>query len=497
VSEFQTTCQIDRNLHKLCYTAKYREQVVRNQLGTVVRPLRVAIIGAGPSGFYAAGALLQQKAVHVLIDMFDRLPTPHGLVRYGVAPDHQKIKSVSKVYDRTAADPRFRFFGNVDFGKDITHADLRRHYDQIIYAVGAQSDRKLNIPGEDLAGSLSATEFVAWYNGHPDFADLEFDLSCEAAVVVGVGNVAMDVARILAKSVEELRDTDITDYALEKLATSKIKDIYVLSRRGPAQVKFTPPEIKEFGELALADAVVKEAELELDPLSAAEAAASSETQRNLEHLHDYAARTLTDKPRRVHFRFLVSPVELLGEAGRVSAVHIEKNELRADETGYLNAHGIGEFEVIPAGLVLRSVGYKGIALEDVPYDKRRGTIPNDQGRVKDPESGKLLVGEYVVGWAKRGPSGVIGTNKPDAVETVEKMLADLPITPPAPQPEPLAIDGLLEERQLEFVTIEGWRIIDQLEVESGKAQGKPRVKFTRIQDMLEALHAEIHVKAYE
>ncbi len=464
------------------------------QLGTVERPLRVAIIGAGPSGFYAAGALLQQKEVNVSVDMFDRLPTPYGLVRYGVAPDHQKIKSVVKVYDRTAADPRFRFFGNIDFGQDITHADLRRHYDQIIYAVGAQSDRKLGIPGEELVGSFSATEFVAWYNGHPDFADLEFDLSCEAAVIVGVGNVAMDVARILAKSIDELRTTDIADYALATLARSNIKDIYVLSRRGPAQVKFTPPEIKEFGELADADVVVEAAELTLDPLSAAEVADSTETQRNLEHLHSYAVRPLMGKTRRVHFRFLVSPVELFGSDGKVSAIRIEQNELRADETGYLNAYGTGTFETLTAGLVLRSVGYKGIPLEDVPYDKRRGTIPNDAGRVKDPESGASLLGEYVVGWAKRGPSGVIGTNKPDATETVATMLQDLPNTPPAPQPDPTAIEGLLEERQLNFVTIEGWRILDKIELEQGQAQGRPRVKFTRIQDMLKALHAEIHLK---
>lgn len=466
-----------------------------SQLGTVERPLRVAIIGAGPAGFYAAGALLQQKEVSASVDMFDRLPTPHGLVRYGVAPDHQKIKSVAKLYDRTAADPRFRFFGNVDFGKDITHADLHRHYDQILYAVGAQSDRKLNILGEELMGSFSATEFVAWYNGHPDFADLEFDLSGEVAVVVGVGNVAMDVARILARSIDELSATDITDYALEKLAQSQIKDIYVLSRRGPAQVKFTPPEIKEFGELAIADVVVNGDELALDPLSAAEAAASTETQRNVEHLRDYAARALTNKPRRVHFRFLVSPVEILGEDGKVSAVRLEKNRLRADANGNLSAEGTGKFETIPAGLVLRSVGYKGIPLEDVPYDQRNGTIPNEQGRVKDPESGKVIAGEYVVGWAKRGPTGVIGTNKPDAGETVAMMLADLPTTPPAANPNPAAIDALLEERQLNFVTIEGWRILDQLEVESGQAQGKPRVKFTRIQEMLETLHAEIHLKA--
>jgi len=464
------------------------------QLGTVERPLRVAIIGAGPSGFYAAGSLLQQKEVNVSVDMFDRLPTPYGLVRYGVAPDHQKIKSVAKVYERTSADPRFRFFGHIDFGEDIIHADLRRHYDQIIYAVGAQSDRKLNIPGEDLAGSFSATEFVAWYNGHPDFADLEFDLSCKAAVIVGVGNVAMDVARILAKSADELRSTDIADHAIEVLAHSNIEDIYVLARRGPAQVKFTPPEIKEFGELANADVVVAQAELALDPLSAAEAAASTETQRNLEHLQGYAARTLTGKERRVHFRFRVSPVELIEEDGKVSAVRLEKNQLRADETGYLNADGTGDFETIPACLVLRSVGYKGIPLEDVPYDKRSGIIPNDQGRVKHAESGEPVIGEYVVGWAKRGPSGVIGTNKPDAAETVATMLGDVPDIPPAPQPDPTAIDGLLEERQLNFVTIEGWRILDKIELAQGEAQGRPRVKFTRIQDMLEALHAEIHLK---
>lgn len=465
------------------------------QLGTAARPLRIAIIGAGPSAFYAAGALLQQKELTITVDMFDRLPAPYGLVRYGVAPDHQKIKSVVKVYERTAANPNFRFYGNVDFGADITHADLRRHYDQIIYAVGAQSDRKLNIPGEDLAGSFSATEFVAWYNGHPDYVDLDFDLSCKTVAVVGVGNVAMDVARVLAKSVDELKHTDIADHALEKLARSQVKDIHVLSRRGPAQVKFTPPEIKEFGELELADVVVEPAVLTLDPTSAAQAADNSETQRNLEHLRDFSMREPTGKDRRVHFHFLVSPVELIGADGKVSELRFERNQLKADESGYLNAEGTGEYGMFPAGLVLRSVGYKGIPLEDVPYDKRRGTIPNEQGHVKDPETGDLIPGEYVVGWAKRGPTGVIGTNKPDAVETVKRMLANLPETEPAPHPDPTAIDALLEERQLDFVTIEGWRILDQLEVANGEKRGRPRVKFTRVQDMLEALRAEIHIKA--
>src|SRR5690606_13533886 len=415
--------------------------------------------------------------------------------RYGVAPDHQKIKSVTKVYDRTASDPRFRFFGNVDFGTDLTHAALRRHYDQIIYAVGAQSDRKLNIPGEDLAGSLSATEFVAWYNGHPDFVDLEINLDCSNVVVVGVGNVAMDVARILAKTVDELRTTDIADHALEKLAHSQVTDVYILSRRGPAQVKFTAAEVKEFGELAEAEPVVDPADLVLDPLSAQEIAQDAGAQKNLAILKEFAERPLSGKPRRVHFHFFASPVELLGsDQGRVQMVRVERNELRPTADGYLAAHGTGEYYTLPACLVLRSVGYKGIPLEDVPYDTRTGTIPNVDGRVINPETGAPLPGEYVVGWAKRGPTGIIGTNKPDAAETVERALADVPHLTPAPEPDPAAVEGLLEERKLTFVTIEGWRILDQLEVSGGASQGRPRVKFTRIQDMLDALHAAVKVK---
>ena len=424
--------------------------------------------------------------------MFDRLPAPFGLVRYGVAPDHQKIKSVTKIYDRTASDSRFRFFGNIDFGTDVSHADLRRYYDQIIYAVGAQSDRKLNIPGEDLHNSLSATEFVAWYNGHPDFADLDVDLSCENVVVVGVGNVAMDVARILAKSVDELRDTDIADYALEALSKSSVKDIHVVARRGPAQVKFTAPESREFGELELADVIVREQELELDPLSAESIAHNSGAQKNIDILREYSQRQPFGKERRVTFRFQVSPVEIIGDgAGNVAAVRLEKNELIADETGYLNSHGIGEFETMPAELILRSVGYRGTPLEGVPFDERRGTIPNREGRVVDPVTNAPIMGEYVVGWAKRGPTGVIGTNRPDAIETVEHMLEDLPNTTPVNDPDPSSIDALLEERHLTFVTIEGWRILDQMELEAGAKQGRPRAKFTHIDEMLEALNATL------
>ncbi len=462
------------------------ERVV-DQLGTPARPLRVAIIGAGPSGFYTAGSLLQQKELQVQIDMFDRLPTPHGLVRYGVAPDHQKIKAVIKVFDRTASDPRFRFFGNVALGSAITHADLRLHYDQIVYAVGAQADRKLNIPGEGLAGSLSATEFVAWYNGHPDFADLMVDLSGKSAVVVGVGNVAMDVARILAKQPEELQNTDIADYALEQLTASQIEDIYILARRGPVQVKFTPPELKEIGELANADVVVDPAELVLDPASTEALAQDTEAQKNLELLQSFATRPLSGKARRIHFRFLVSPVELVGQDGKVAAVRLEHNELQSDAQGSLNAVGTGEFATLPANLVLRSVGYKGTPLADVPYDNRTGIIPNDGGRVKDPTSSALIPGEYVVGWAKRGPTGIIGTNRPDAAETVAAMLADLPTITPAAEPDPAAIDALFTARNIPFVDNDDWRALDAIEIANGAALGKPRRKFTQVQEMLAAI----------
>ena len=457
------------------------------QLGSAERPARVAIIGSGPSGFYAAGALLGQKALTITVDMFDRLPTPFGLVRYGVAPDHQKIKSVAKLFERTAASPDFRFFGNVQFGRDISHADLHRYYDQIVYAVGAQSDRRLDIPGEDLRGSISATEFVAWYNGHPDYTDLDIDLSCTGVVVVGVGNVAIDVARILAKSVAELRETDIADYALAKLAHSQVTDIYVLARRGPAQVKFTPPEFKEFGELAEADVVVDAAQLELDADSAAVVASDSILQRNLVCLHEFAERPLSGKPKRVYFQFLRSPVAILGADDRVTQVRVEINRLEKTATGYIASVGTGEFETIQAGLVLRSVGYRGLPMADVPYDERSGVIPNRQGRVIQPSTGKAVCGEYVVGWAKRGASGVIGTNKPDANETVELMIADLPTTPAAAEPNPQAVVELLQQRNIRYITLEEWQHLDSMETEAGEQQGRPRVKITSVDEMLDAL----------
>jgi ferredoxin--NADP+ reductase len=421
--------------------------------------------------------------------MFDRLVAPHGLVRYGVAPDHQNIKAVAKTYDRTAADPNFRYFGNVEFGKHVTHDDLCRHYDVIVYATGAQTDRRLNVPGEDLPNSLSATEFVAWYNGHPDFAELNPDLSCEAAIVVGVGNVAMDVARILAKSVDELKGTDITDYALAALAESKIKDIYVVARRGPAQVKFTNAEIREFGHLDIAEPIVLDHELKLDRASSASIEGDTGMQKNLDYLRAYVEIGDIGKPRRVHFRFLLSPVEIIGENGKITAVKLEKNQLRAVAGGDITASGTGIYETIPAGMILRSVGYKGLPLPGVPYDARKGTIPNELGRIIDPASDQVVRGEYVVGWAKRGPTGVIGTNKPDAIESVNSLFEDLrkgKLTGCA-DPNPQAILDLLQGRGVRYVNAEEWRKIDAAEVAAGKALGKPRRKLVSAEEMLQAL----------
>ncbi len=462
-----------------------------NHLGSGSRPLRVAIIGAGPSGFYAAGSLLQQKEYHVSIDIIDRLPTPYGLVRYGVAPDHQKIKSVTKIYERTASDARVRYFGNVNLGSDITHDDLKAYYDQIIYAVGAQSDRQLEIPGEDLPGSFSATEFVAWYNGHPDFVNYNVDLSVESVAVVGVGNVAMDVTRILAKSISELETTDIADYALEKLRHSKVKHIHILARRGPVQAKFTDPEIKELGELEETDVIVKPEDLILDPSSEAELATDRTAQRNLETLREFAQRGPTGKPKQIHFQFLRSPVELFGEE-RVTGMRMEKNVLVGKEGGYLACEGVGEFETLDIGLIFRAIGYKGTPIPGVPFYDRWGIIPNDKGRVTATHKGEIVPGEYVVGWAKRGPTGIIGTNKPDAGETVNLMLEDVPTLTrvDADKARPNAFVELLKARGVDYVTFADWQALDKIEIERGAAQGRPRVKLTDIEEMLGIVHAQ-------
>jgi len=453
-----------------------------NPLGTPDHPLRVAIVGSGPSGFYAADPLLKSDIV-CLVDMFDRLPTPFGLVRGGVAPDHPKIRNVTKIYERIADRPGFRFFGNVTIGHDLLVAELQQHYDAVIFAYGTETDRNLGIPGEDLAGSYTATSFVGWYNGHPDFRDAVFDLSQEVAVVIGVGNVAMDVARILAKTVDELKTTDIAIHALEALAESKIREIHVVGRRGPAQAAFTPLELKELGHLEACQPIVEPASLELGKLSQEELSDHNKS-RNLELLHEYAAAAQRGTPRKLYFRFLESPIEIAGN-GRVESILLEKNRLEGEEPFKQWCVGTGESERLPCDLVFRSIGYRGIAMPGVPFDGKSGVIPNLLGRVIDDAG--VVPGLYVVGWIKRGPSGIIGTNKPDSHETVDRLMEDVPELRPCPERDPDAVVRLLEERKIPFVTMADWRSIDAAEQARGEATGKPRERFTRIDEMLAAI----------
>ena len=472
---------------------------------------RVAIVGAGPAGFFAAEALLK-SGDQVAIDLINRLPAPYGLVRDGVAPDHQAIKSVARVYAKILARDEVRYFGNVTLGEDISVDDLRTRYDQIVYAVGAQSDRRLGIPGEDLGGSHAAFHFVGWYNGHPDFRDQEFDLDCEHVVVIGNGNVAIDVARILVYSHDRLATTDIADHALAVLRHSRVRRVTLLGRRGPAQASFTNPELREFGRLEGVCAEVDGAELELDAASEGSLEGNAVRTRNMATLRGYAGSVCEDGDRVVRFRFLVSPLEIVGDGGRVAGVKIERNRLVAQEDGYMRAEGTGEMEIVPCGMVIRSVGYRGAPLPGVPFDKRRGIVPNEGGRVvgvgggegvggagvvagaEGAEGVEVVPGEYVVGWAKRGPSGVIGTNKADAAATVALMREDLEAgvggggggggegRGSSAGVEDLAV--LLRERGVRWVDGEGWGRLDAMETARGKAEGRPRVKFCTVEEML-------------
>ena len=461
-----------------------------NKVGTETNPLRVAIVGAGPSGFYAAEHILKDSDLHAQVDLFDRLPTPFGLVRGGVAPDHPKIKSVIRVYEKTAARDGFRFFGNVKIGRDLEVEDLERLYHAIVFTVGCETDRQLGIPGEDLPGSHAATSFVGWYNAHPDYADEDFDLSCERAVVIGNGNVAMDVARMLALTDAELRETDTADHAIEALDRKGIREIVVLGRRGPAQAAFTNPEIKELGELDAADIVVDPKEVELDPTSAAfveSDEADKTTKVNVETLREFSQRRPEGKPQRIVLRFLASPVEIKGD-GKVESIVIGRNEL-VEEGGALRARDTGEREELECGLVLRSVGYTGVPIGGVPFDERRGLILNEGGRILDSHDSGHKVGHYTAGWIKRGPSGVIGTNKKCALETVQHLLADAAAgTLLEPErPEAAAVEELLAERGVRYVSFEDWQAIDRAEVGRGEPQGRPRVKFVRVEEMLSTL----------
>ncbi len=464
-----------------------------SQIGTTAQPLRVAIIGAGPAGFYSAERLFKETEMVVEVDMFDRLPTPYGLVRNGVAPDHQKIKSVTAAFDRIANNPRFRFFGNVELGRDFSVDDLKDYYHQILYSTGAQTDRPLGIPGDELIGSHPATEFVAWYNGHPDYRDHHFDLSQERVAVVGVGNVAIDVARILCRTREELMKTDIADYALEALVNSNVKEVYILGRRGAAQAAFTAPEAKELGELADCDALVPPAEAELDPLSQATMANADRADvRKVEIIQELSRRQPSGKSKRLTLRFLVSPTELIDDGnGHVKQMKLVQNELYATDAGSLRPRATDRTETLDVGLVFRSIGYRGVPLPGVPFHESWGVIPNDGGRVLDSATKEPVLGQYTAGWIKRGPTGVIGTNKPDAAETVENMLTDAregrTLSPTHATAE--AVTQLLDDRHVRPVSFADWKRLDELELARGKEEGRPRVKFTRIEDMLDALRS--------
>jgi ferredoxin/flavodoxin---NADP+ reductase len=433
-----------------------------------------AVIGAGPSGFYVTERLL---SAGFRVDLFDRLPTPFGLVRAGVAPDHPKIKSVTRVFDKIAVRPGFRFFGAAELGNHFAVAELRSRYHAVVYAVGMDVDRGLGVRGESLRGSVGAAEFVGWYNGHPDFADHRFDLSCSRAVVVGNGNVALDVARMLVLAPEELASTDAADHALEQFARARVRNVIVLGRRGPLQASFTTPELRELGDLRRAEVVVDADSIEVpvdessDPTRA----------RNLAVLREFAARELRGKSHRLELRFLSSPVEVLGYGQQVRGVRIARNRLDGE-----HAVPTGEQEVINCGLIVRAIGYRGRPLPGVSFDPARGQITNRDGRVTN-SAGQSIVGEYAVGWIKRGPSGVIGTNKKDASDTAERIFADVEagvLDRPDIDADPVATIQWLRSRVPTLVTWDGWINIDRHERGAGAESGRPRVKLVRWEAML-------------
>ncbi len=446
------------------------------------RPLRVAVVGSGPSGMYAADALATQTDVPVEVDVIDRLPVPFGLVRYGVAPDHLSIRSVRDTLDKVLDRPGVRFLGNVDVGRDVTLTELHDSYDAVVLSYGASRDRRLGIDGEDLEGSVAATDFVAWYCGHPDADRARFEElvpATTAAVVVGVGNVAIDVTRVLAKTVGELEHTDMPQHVLDTLAQSQVTDIHLLGRRGPAQAAFTTKELRELGELADADVIVRPEDLELDPASAELAASDRTVGKNLDVMREWATRKPSGRSRRIHLRFLARPHALLG-SGRVSSVVVERTRL----TPQGGAEGTGEFEEIPANLVVRSVGYRGTALDGAPFDADRNVIPHVDGRVQ--RDGVAVPGEYVAGWIKRGPTGIIGTNKKDAVATVGSLLEDAR-NGVLPRPStPGGLDGLLEARGVAVVDVAGWRSIDAHERALGAERGRDRTTIHDREALLDA-----------
>ena len=451
-----------------------------------MRPYYVAIVGSGPSGYFAAASLLKvadsSDAIDVRVDMLEMLPTPWGLVRSGVAPDHPKIKSISKTFEKTAQDQRFRFFGNLAVGEHVQAAELAEHYDAVIYAIGAQSDRPLDIPGEELPGSVAAVDFVGWYNAHPHFQEMTPDLSSGRAVVVGNGNVAIDVARILVTDPDVLAETDIADHALESLHARGVSEVVIIGRRGPLQTTFTTLELRELGELEGVDVIVDPAQLE--GISDDDAAAVGKiTKQNLKVLRDYSERAPRPGNRRIVFRFLTSPIEIRGD-GRVEEIVLGRNELVTDDNGRVVARDTGARETLPAQLVVRAVGYRGRPTPGLPFDDMTGTIPHTDGRVVGSDNA------YVVGWIKRGPSGVIGSNKKDSQDTVDTLIDDLGKAGLADVGADYA-DELVEwlvSRQPRLVTDDHWQLIDEHERSVGEPHGRPRVKLTSVADLLRIGH---------
>lgn len=456
-----------------------------SQVGSESNPLKVAVVGSGPSGFYATEALLKSE-LHVKITMLERLPVPYGLVRSGVAPDHPKLKQAIQVYAKIATSEDFALLANVTVGQDLSVDELSDSHHAVIFAHGAESDRRLGVPGEDLPGSHTATEFVGWYNGHPDYRERVFDLSCERAVIIGQGNVAADVARILAKSVDELKHTDIAEHALDTLAESKIREIYVVGRRGPAQVKFTPKELREFEDLELCKTVIHEEELILNPESETELEdkGNSGQRKIYEQLSKLAGMDYGVKQKQCVFTFLKSPRELLSEQ-KLEKIIFEKNKL-SGEALKQSARGTGETMEMEAGILFRSIGYRGLPLPGLPFDEDYAVVPNKDGRIT--ENGSPLPGLYVTGWIKRGPTGIIGTNRADSVATVQSLMDDLEKLDS--ETEKSGADGvcnLLQTRNVRYVTFAEWQKIDQSEIDRGQPANKPREKYTYVSEMLDLL----------
>ncbi|MEX3653638.1 MULTISPECIES: FAD-dependent oxidoreductase [Mycolicibacterium] len=456
-----------------------------------MRPYHVAIVGSGPSGFFAAASLLKFADLpdsdrDVRVDMLEMLPTPWGLVRSGVAPDHPKIKSISAQFDKTAADPRFRFFGNIKVGEHVTPAELAQRYDAVIYAIGAQSDRALNIPGEDLPGSVAAVDFVGWYNAHPHFDGMAPNLAGGRAVVVGNGNVALDVARILVSDPQALANTDIADHALASLDTRGVEEVVVIGRRGPLQATFTTLELRELGDMeGLGDVDVVLDPADFSGITDDDLEAAGKTvKQNIKVLRKYVDEPPREAKRRIVFRFCTSPIELRGE-DRVESIVLGRNELVRDDNGRVVAKDTGEREELPVQLVVRAVGYRGVPTPGLPFDERSGTIPHTDGRIDGSRN------EYVVGWIKRGPSGVIGSNKKDSQDTVDTLLADLAAGGVDERTAELGdeLAQWLLDHQPKLVTGEHWRLIDAHERAAGEPTGRPRVKLASVAELLRIAHA--------